>query len=119
MRQILGVLLPFDKHKEQGEGSRQGCSKLAAKLLGMRKFSGFLPKAATTLERPWDHGTPANDFIQPRSARRGAQSARFFAAPSGLHAGLGWWVTAAGVVSRRKASGLAGAAEVGLILGAL
>ena len=31
---------------------RQGNSKVAAKLLGMRKFSGFLPKAATTLERP-------------------------------------------------------------------
>ena len=30
-----------------------GCSKVAAKPLGMGKFSGFLPKAATTLERPW------------------------------------------------------------------
>ena len=31
----------------------QGGSKVAAKPLGMRKFSGFLPKAATTtLERP-------------------------------------------------------------------
>jgi len=27
-------------------------AKVAAKALGMRKFSGFLPKAATTLERP-------------------------------------------------------------------
>jgi hypothetical protein len=31
----------------------QGCFKVASKLLVMRKFSGFLPKAATTLERPW------------------------------------------------------------------
>jgi hypothetical protein len=36
-----------------GAGSWQGCSQAAAKLPGMRKFSGFLPKAATTLERPW------------------------------------------------------------------
>jgi hypothetical protein len=35
----------------------QGCSKVAAKPLGMRKFSGFLPKAATTLERPFPAGT--------------------------------------------------------------
>jgi len=37
----------------RGRAGRQGCSKVAAKRLGMRKFSGFLPKAVTTLERPW------------------------------------------------------------------
>jgi hypothetical protein len=31
---------------------RRGSSKVDAKPLGMRKFSGFLPKATTTLERP-------------------------------------------------------------------
>ena len=30
----------------------QGCVKVAAKPLGMRKFSGFMPKAATTSEQP-------------------------------------------------------------------
>jgi probable rRNA maturation factor len=29
-----------------------GCSEVATKLPGTRKFSGFLPKAATTIERP-------------------------------------------------------------------
>ena len=31
----------------------RGWSKVAAKALGAGKFSGFLPKAATTLELPW------------------------------------------------------------------
>jgi hypothetical protein len=35
------------------EAGIQGCSKVAAKALAAGKFSGFLPKAATTLERPW------------------------------------------------------------------
>jgi hypothetical protein len=36
----------------------QGCFKVAAKPPGMRKFSGFLPKAATTLERPCQYCCP-------------------------------------------------------------
>jgi hypothetical protein len=40
----------------------QGCSKVAAKALAAGKFSGFLPKAATTLERPCP-GEQASVFV--------------------------------------------------------
>jgi hypothetical protein len=42
----------------------QGCSKVAAKPLWVRKFSGFLPKAATTLERPWVRSGKASGVWQ-------------------------------------------------------
>ena len=46
---------------DRGDG--QGCSKVASKPLVMRKFSGFLPKAATTLERPWGDGCKTKFFV--------------------------------------------------------
>ena len=44
----------FTEYPEEAghKQAEQGCSTVAAKRLGMRKFSGFLPKAAATLERP-------------------------------------------------------------------
>jgi hypothetical protein len=41
-----------DKFGIPVSGDYEGCSKVASKPLVMRKFNGFLPKAATTLERP-------------------------------------------------------------------
>jgi len=41
----------FVEQKHRARRAGQGCSKVAAKPLGIRKFSGFLPKAAMTLRR--------------------------------------------------------------------
>jgi hypothetical protein len=56
--------IPRFKSENSHRRSGQGCSKVAAKPLGMRKFSGFLPKATTTLERPCKAELPGDVIIQ-------------------------------------------------------
>jgi hypothetical protein len=56
----------FVKDAGEKQGLEQGCSEVAAKPPGMPRFSGFLPKAATTLERPSGLLFSLNFFLDMR-----------------------------------------------------